>query len=89
MDRSRPASGPGWDADAAGADDTAAAGRFPAWLPSHGNGDSENPEQQLRADRQLSVACGRVVRRCRVGIRAAGAGAGVPAVASAVPLCRG
>ena len=48
MDRSGTAPGPGWDAGTAAADTTAAAARFPAWLPSPRSGDSGTPGQQLR-----------------------------------------
>ncbi len=48
MDRPETVPGPGWDAGTTGADTTAAAARFPAWLPSPGSGDSGTPGQHLR-----------------------------------------
>ncbi len=48
MDGQGRAPGPGGDADTAGAD-IAAVARFPGWLPADGSGDSQTPEQKLRA----------------------------------------
>jgi len=47
VDRPGTAPGPGWDPGTTGADTTAAAARFPAWLPSPGRSGSGTPEQQL------------------------------------------